>query len=159
MKVKTKKVNKLSTNIPTCYITELNELIYAKAKLVCDKICFPEKKLKQKYKKLPGKKKKTKKKKIRNLCQQAKALRKEKKTKNILRWKYQNKINLEIQREEMNQKILTTEWRIKRYWNRVKPYKQKRTLEIIQKILFTGWWRMYEDKPTTVCNGSKTILV
>ena len=39
LKVETKKINKLLRNIPTDNITELNELIYTKAKLVCNKIC------------------------------------------------------------------------------------------------------------------------
>ena len=37
-KVETEKTNKLLTNIPTDNITESNELIYAGAKRVCDKI-------------------------------------------------------------------------------------------------------------------------
>ena len=41
MKVETKKVNKLLTNIPTGKFTELNKLIYAEAKLVCDTINIP----------------------------------------------------------------------------------------------------------------------
>ena len=38
VKSETDKVNDLLTNIPTSYITELNDLIYAGAKLVCEKM-------------------------------------------------------------------------------------------------------------------------
>ena len=38
VKVESKKVNKLLKHIPSDYINELNELIYAGAKLVNDKI-------------------------------------------------------------------------------------------------------------------------
>ena len=38
MKIETEKVNQLLLNILTGNLTELNELIYAGAKLVCDKI-------------------------------------------------------------------------------------------------------------------------
>ena len=40
-KVETEKINKLFRNIPVCNITELNELIYAGAKRVCDKNGVP----------------------------------------------------------------------------------------------------------------------
>ena len=42
VKVETEKVNKLLPNIPMDNITELSELIYAGAKLVCDKIGVPQ---------------------------------------------------------------------------------------------------------------------
>ena len=43
IKTKTEKINKLLTHISTNYITELNELISAGAKLVCDKNqCSPK---------------------------------------------------------------------------------------------------------------------
>ena len=41
VKSKTEKVNDLLTNIPTNDITELNDLIYAGAKLVCEQIGIP----------------------------------------------------------------------------------------------------------------------
>ena len=40
VKVENENVKKLLTNISTCNIIELNELIYAGAKLVCDKSGF-----------------------------------------------------------------------------------------------------------------------
>ena len=39
--IETEKVNKLLLNIPTGNITELNDLIYTRAKPVCDKIDIP----------------------------------------------------------------------------------------------------------------------
>ena len=41
VKSETEKVNDFLTNIPTNDITELNDLIYAGAKLVCEKIEVP----------------------------------------------------------------------------------------------------------------------
>ena len=42
VKIETKKVHKLSPTISTSNITELKELIYAGAKLVCDEIRNPK---------------------------------------------------------------------------------------------------------------------
>ena len=50
VKVENEKVNKSLLNIPTDNITELNELIYAGAKLACNKIGVPQMNSKQKYK-------------------------------------------------------------------------------------------------------------
>ena len=52
MKSETEKVNNLLTNIPINDITELNDLIYAGAKLVCEKIGAPLKTTDRKLK--PG---------------------------------------------------------------------------------------------------------
>ena len=41
IKIENEKINKLLPNIPVCNFTELNKLIYAGAKLVCDKIRVP----------------------------------------------------------------------------------------------------------------------
>ena len=46
------KINQILRHIPTNNITELNELIYAGAKLVCEKIGIPSKSTKKKSK--PG---------------------------------------------------------------------------------------------------------
>ena len=48
----TNKINKVLPYILTNYLTELNELIYAGAKLVCEKIGIPSKSTKKKSK--PG---------------------------------------------------------------------------------------------------------
>ena len=41
VKIETETVNDLLTNIPTNSITELNDLIYVGAKLICEKIGVP----------------------------------------------------------------------------------------------------------------------
>ena len=52
VKAETNKVNQVLTYIPTNNITDLNELIYAGAKLVCENIGIPSKNTKAKSK--PG---------------------------------------------------------------------------------------------------------
>ena len=46
--IETNKINQILPYIPTKNITELNELIYAGAKLVCEKIGIPIKSTKKK---------------------------------------------------------------------------------------------------------------
>ena len=43
LKIETEKINHILPYIPTNNITELNELIYVGAKLVCEKIGIPSK--------------------------------------------------------------------------------------------------------------------
>ena len=50
LKIETNKINHILPYIPTNKITELNELIYASAKLVCDKIGIPSKSTKKQSK-------------------------------------------------------------------------------------------------------------
>ncbi len=45
VKLETEKIDKLLPNIPTDDITDLNEIIYAGAKIVQEKICFPPRNL------------------------------------------------------------------------------------------------------------------
>ena len=52
VKTETKKMNQALTYISTNNITELNELIYAGAELICEKIGIPSKRTKKKSK--PG---------------------------------------------------------------------------------------------------------
>ena len=52
LKLETEKINQILPHIPTNNITELNELIYAGAKLVCEKIGILSKSTKKKSK--PG---------------------------------------------------------------------------------------------------------
>ena len=47
IKKETNKINQVLPYISTNYITELNELIYAGAKLVCEKIGIPSKSTKK----------------------------------------------------------------------------------------------------------------
>ena len=50
LKIETNKINHILPYIPTNDITELNELIYAGAKLVCEKIGIPSKSTKKQSK-------------------------------------------------------------------------------------------------------------
>ena len=52
LKIETNEINHVLPYIPTNNITELNELIYAGAKLVCEKIGIPSKNTKKQSK--PG---------------------------------------------------------------------------------------------------------
>ena len=52
LKIETNKINHILTYIPTNNITELNELIYAGAKLVCENIGIPSKSTKKQQ--IPG---------------------------------------------------------------------------------------------------------
>ena len=52
LKIEVNKINHILPYIPTNNITEINELIYAGAKLVCEKIGIPSKSTKKKSK--PG---------------------------------------------------------------------------------------------------------
>ena len=47
LKTETNKINQILPYISTINITELNELIYAGAKLVCEKIGIPPKSMKK----------------------------------------------------------------------------------------------------------------
>ena len=99
-------------NIPTGNFTELNEEIYAGTKLVCDKIGVPLRNLKRNAKPgwrifLEGQ--------VKKLQQKAKNQRKEKHT-GICRDeknKIKQQTSVTIQFEEMNQKILAKEMRLK----------------------------------------------
>ena len=119
--------NELITNIYIKKdITELTELIYAGAKLVCEKIRIPLKlqKIKtwmgnsigiaDKKSTKTGKNDKRKKKRMKYF-----GTKKEKAT--------QGKITLQL--EEINQKVLTKDGRLKRYRQRVKQYRQNRTFQ------------------------------
>ena len=50
LKIETNKMNQVLPDISTNNISELNELIYAGAKLVCEKIVIPSKSMKKKSK-------------------------------------------------------------------------------------------------------------
>ena len=67
----------------------------------------------------------------------------------------QNQKRLTIQLEEINQKILATDGRLKRCRDKFKQYKQNREAK---KILLTNYLRMLKQKLTTGCKGNKTIF-
>ena len=94
LKIETEKINQILPYIPTNNITELNELIYAGAKLVCEKIGIPSK----------STKKMIKQKKDAEIC----GNRKEKATREKV-----------IELEKINQKVLVNEERLKRYRQRI----------------------------------------
>ena len=130
VKVKTDTVNRLLTNIPTGSISELNKLIYTEAKVVCDKIIIPQRKLNKNTKpgweiRLEGQ--------IKKLRQQAKMLKKILKKLTKIYWdektKTKQQTSLKIQLGEINQKILAKEGILKRYWDTIKQRKQNRTFQ------------------------------
>ena len=104
-KVETKMVNKLSLNITLCNVTELNELIYGRAKLVCDKIGVP---LRNTNKNTNSGLEIRLDELVNKLRQQAKMLRKEKKTREYIRMKKQKKKYLKA----INQTIWVKEGRL-----------------------------------------------
>ena len=121
VKAKTNKVSQVLTSIPTNNITDLNELIYAGAKLVCENIGIPSKNLKEKSK--PGWEFR-----LENLRKQLKVV-KQNKNAEINRKEKTTQEKLTVQLEEIHQKILAKEGRLKRYRQRVKQYRQNRTFQ------------------------------
>ena len=127
LKTETNKINQILPYISTNNITELNELIYAGAKLVCEKIGIPsiitkkqsklgweirqETQIKKIYENGP----KWVKQKDPGIC----GNRMEKTTRE----------NITVQLEEKTQKVLEKEGRLKRYRQRVKQYKQNKTFQ------------------------------
>ena len=127
VKVETNKVNQVLTYISTNNITELNELIYAGAKLVCEKIGIPLKNTKEKSK--PGGEfwLETQ---IENLRKQLKVIKQKKNAEiNRNRKERTTQEKLTLQLEGIYQKVLAKEGRLKRYRQRVKPYRQNRTFQ------------------------------
>ena len=126
LKIETNKINHILPYIPTNNITELNELIYAGAKLVCENIGIPSKSTKKQQK-----------------------LGWEIRLESQIKTNYENKPEwmkrgaeisggkkeqatggkITVQLEEINQKILAKEGRLKRYRQRVKQYRQNRTFQ------------------------------
>ena len=105
VKSETEKVNNLRTNITTNNITELNDLIYVGAKLVCEKVRIPLKTTDRKSK--PGWELRLESQ-IRKLWQQAK----------VRKWNMKiyldemekvRQLEWKVQLEETNQKVLVIE--------------------------------------------------
>ena len=118
------ETNKISQVLP---YKSTNKLIYAGAKLVCEKIGIPSESTKKKSK--PGWEIRLERQ-IKNLQKQAKII-KQKKDAGIC-WNRKEKPTREkitIQLEEINQKVLAKEGRLKRYRQRVKQYRQNRTFQ------------------------------
>ena len=101
VEVETEKVNKLLPNNPTGNITEVKELIYAGSKSVCDIIVVPLMNL-NKYTKAGRTGKKVRRKEKYAIVSSNDKLKKQ-------------QTSLSMQLEEINQKILAKEGRLKRY--------------------------------------------
>ena len=132
IKIETNKINHILPYIPTNNITELNELINAGAKLVCENIGIPSKSTKKQQK--PGWE-------IR-LESQIKKLRKQarmmKRGAEISRGEKEQATweKITVQLEEINQKIRAKEGRLKRYRQMVKQYRQNRTFQNNEKKFY-----------------------
>ena len=113
------------TYIPTNNITDLNELIYAGAKLVCENIGISSKNTKAKSK--PGWEFRLETQ-IENRRKQLKVV-KQKKNAEINRKEKTTQEKLTVQLEEIHQKVLAKKGRLKRYRQRVKQYRQNRTFQ------------------------------
>ena len=125
LKIETNKIKNILPYIPTNNITGLNELIYAGAKLVCENIGIPSKSTKKQQK--PGWEIK--------LESQIKKTTKTSPNDQERRWNKRGKKEqatrgkITVQLEEINQKIVAKEGRLKRYRQRVKQYRQNRTFQ------------------------------
>ena len=118
-------MNQVLTYIPTNNITDLNELIYAGEKLVYENIGIPSKNMKEKSKPRWEFRLETQ---IENLRKQLKVV-KQKKNAEINRKEKTTQEKLTVQLEEIQQKVLAKEGRLKRYRQRVKQYRQNRTFQ------------------------------
>ena len=113
VRAETNKVIQVLAYVSTNNIIEINELIYARPKLVCEKIGISSKSTKEKSK--PGWEFRLETQ-IKNLRKQTKMI-KHKKDARIIRNKNEKttREKLTTQLEEINQKVLAEEVRLKRY--------------------------------------------
>ena len=135
VKAETNKVNQVLTYIPTNNITDLNELIYAGAKLVCENIGIPSKNTKAKSK--PGWEFRLETQ-IENLRKQLKVV-KQKKNAEINRKEKTTQEKLTVQLEEIHQKVLAKEGRLKRYRQRVKQYNKIGHSKTLKENSINNW--------------------
>ena len=135
VKVEANKLNQVLTYISTIDITELNELIYAGAKLVSEKIAIPSKSTKEESK--PGWEFRLETQ-IKNQRKQTKMM-KERKDTGICRNKKEKATQekITIQLKKINRKVLAKEGRLKRYRQRVKQYRQNRTFQKQRKKILS----------------------
>ena len=118
--------------IPTNNITELNELIYAGAKLVCEKLGISSKSTKKTVK--TGMENSTGNANNKTMKISQNDLKKKGGTE--ISWTKKEQATQEkiiVQLEEINQKVLAKEGRLKRYRQRVKRYRQNRTFQNNEK--------------------------
>ena len=126
LKTATNKINHILPYISTNIITELNELIYAGAKLVYEKIGIPSKSAKKQSK--PGWEIRLETQ-IKNLQKRAKMVKQKDPRICGKRIEKTTQENITLKHEEINQKVLENEGRLNRYRQRVKQYRQKGTFE------------------------------
>ena len=122
LKIETEKINHILPYIPTNNTIELNELIYARTKLVCEKIGIPSKSTKKQSKTGWEIRLKTQIK----IRRQARIMRVAE-----ISGKKEEAIwgKITVQLEEINQKVLAIEGRLKRYRQRVKQCRQNRAFQ------------------------------
>ena len=111
LKIETNKMNHILYYILTNNITELNELIYADAKLVCEKIGIPSKSTKKQWKPEWEIRLETQ---IKKLRKQVRMIKKERRwNKREKKRNRQHKKKITVQLEEINQEVLAKEgnWR------------------------------------------------
>ena len=157
LKIGTNEINQVLPHFPTNNITELNELIYAGAKLVCEKIGIPSKSMKEKSK--PGWE-------IRLETQ----IKKSTKTGQNDKTK-QRRWNMLEQKGKGNTRknnsttwgnkpiILAKEGGLKRYRPRLKQYRQDRTFQNNErKFCQQLGGDNTKNIPTTVSQRNRTIL-
>ena len=114
-------------------MTKLNELIYAEAKLVCEKIGIPSISTKKQSKSGWKIRLETQRK---NLRKQAKMVKQKHPGICGKRMEKTTREKITVQHKEINQKVLAKEGRLKRYRQRVKQYKQNRTFQNDERKFF-----------------------
>ena len=132
LKIETNKINHILPYILTNNINEINEPIYAGAKLVCEKIEIPSNSTKKQSK--PGWEIRLETQ-IKNLRKQARMI-----------WKRGAEISgkkeqatwgkITVQLEEINQKVMAKEGILKRHRQRVKQYRQNGTFQNNEMIFY-----------------------
>ena len=135
MKTKAEKIKYLNY-ISTDKITKLNELIYAGAKLVCEKIQKARKKIKNRMGNSTG-----------NADEKCTKTGPNDKTKekrwNMYRQKRKgNTRKTNTTSEEIIQKVLAKERKLKRYRQRVKQYRQNGTFQNNERKFTNNWEEM-----------------
>ena len=126
LKTETNKINQIIPYISTNNITELNDLIYAGEKLVCEKNGVPTKITKKPSK--PGWEVRLETQ-IKNLRKQAEMVKQKYPGICGKRMEKTTREKIAAQLKEINQKVLAKEGRLKRYRQRVKQYRQNRTFQ------------------------------
>ena len=126
LKTETNKINQMLPYKSTNNISELNDLIYTGAKWVCEKIGVPSKSTKKQSK--PGWEVRLETQ-IKNLRKQAKMVKQKDPRICGKRMEKTTREKIKVQLQDINQKVLAKEGRLKRYWQRVKQYRQNKTFQ------------------------------